>query len=246
MTQYIRFTKTTKKDITVGKFYEVKTVGPDGGYYFDDDAGDERYVRRRGKLNYFEVFSEADFPINDMSEDEVDDVLTAIERLQEQGQSFDMDDEEGEELRYIVFSDTDKDDVTLGKPYIITKSDIGGYVFYDDADDMRYAANNDAGSAFEIVDENGDPWLDAYERSVKEAEAFIAANSPQPDPDGVVCIDFIDGYVAHFHDVDSFDIEERVGITLVIITDVEGGKTLIPFDRVRKMRLLHLHDGVDE
>lgn len=239
MTQYIRFTKTTKKDVTVGKFYEVKTVGPDGGYYFDDDAGDERYVRRRGKLNYFEVFSEADFPINDMSEDEVDDVLTAIERLQEQGQSFDMDDGDDEdvELRYVVFSDTDKDDVTLGKPYVIVKEDIGGYVFYDDVDDMRYAAKQDGDNTFEIVGEDGEPWLDAYERSCREA-----AN----EPDGVVCIDYIDGYVAHFHDVDVFNIEERAGITLVVIKDVEGGKTLIPFDRVRKVRLLEMTDGGDE
>ena len=142
MTQYIRFTKTNKQDVTVGKLYEVKDV-PFDGYYFDDDAGDERYVCRSGKLNSFEVLTE------------------------------------------------------------------------QQASDQR------------------------------KIDAFLeACDGLEDEPDGVVCIDFIDGYVAHFHDVDVFNIEERVGIALVVITDVEGGKTLIPFDRVRKIRLLHLHNDI--
>lgn len=140
MTQYILFSKTNKKDVTVGKLYEVKDV-PFNGYYFDDDAGDERYVHHSGKVNAFEVLTE------------------------------------------------------------------------QEADDQRR--------------------LDAF---------MAACDELEDEPDGVVCIDYIDGYVAHFHDVDVFNIEERVGITLVVITDVEGGKTLIPFDRVRKIRLLHLSD----
>lgn len=161
MTQYIRFTKTTKKDVTVGKFYEVKTVGSDGGYYFDDDADEQRYVRRRGKLNYFEVFSEADFPINDMSEDEVDDVLTAIERLQEQGQSFDMDED--------------------------------------------------------------------Y----------------QPEA-GTVRIEFDDGDVRYFHDVDVFNIEERTGITMVTLGySSVAMKSFIPLADVRLIQLTGMFDGGD-
>lgn len=131
MAQMIRFTKTTKKYVTVGKFYDVKNQDTGNGYYFDDDAGDPRYVRRSGKVNEFEV--------------------------------------------------------------------------YDD--------------------------IEANE-----------TDSHDEQPDGVVCIDFMDGYVAHFHDVDRFDVEERAGTTMVVIDDVEGGRTLIPFDRVRKVRLLHMSD----
>lgn len=242
MAQYIRFTKTTKKDVTVGKFYEVKNLDTGNGYYFDDDAGEQRYVRRRGKLNYFEVFNEADFPVNDMSEDEVDDVLTAIERLQEQGQSFDMDDDD-EEVQYIVFRETACGDITVGKAYEVKwrTASNGGFTYHfdDDAGDAYYVSEGNVrcNEDFEVM---------VGFDSIGEAEGCSGLTEPSEYQDGVVCIDFIDGYVAHFHDVDSFDIEERVGITLVIITDVEGGKTLIPFDRVRKMRLLHLHDGADE
>lgn len=228
MAQYIRFTKTTKKDVTVGKFYEVKNTEDSDGYYFDDDAGDQRYVRRRGKLNYFEVFNEADFPVSEVSDDELDDAVSAIEQVQEPE----------DETRYIVFSDTDKDDVTLGKPYVIVKDYIGGYVFYDDVDDIRYAAKQDVDNTFEIVGEDCESWLDAYERSVREAEE-------DDDTTGVVRIDFIDGEVTYHHDVDRFNVEDRGGITLVVIVDTEGGKTFVPFGNVRMIRAVRLYDSTD-
>jgi hypothetical protein len=126
MTQYIRFKKTNKEDVTVGKLYLIDT-DDDGTHHFEDDDGCLRSVKRNGKINKFavvdvdDVFAEAYNSTFD--EDAYAAFVEAGEDDEDEiGEPMRLDTESGyNDSAFVTFYTLDDDDFTF---HDITRVDI--------------------------------------------------------------------------------------------------------------------------
>jgi len=124
MTQYIRFKKTNKEDVTVGKLYMIDT-DDDGTHHFEDDDGCLRSVKRNGKINKFaivdvdDVFAEA---YNSTFEADDEAPCLSADDEDEIGEPMCLDTESGyNDSPFVTFYTLDDDDFTF---HDVTRVDI--------------------------------------------------------------------------------------------------------------------------
>lgn len=118
MTQYIRFKKTNKEDVTVGKLYMIDT-DDDGTHHFEDDDGCLRSVKRNGKINKFAIVDVDDVFAEAYNSTFDEDAYAAFVEAGEDDEDCDVAKRASE--AFVVFYTLDDDDFTF---HDITRVDI--------------------------------------------------------------------------------------------------------------------------
>lgn len=145
--------------------------------------------------------------------------------------------------QYIRFKRTNKEDVTVGKLYLIDTDDDGTHHFEDDDGCLRSVKRNGKINKFAIVDVD-DVFAEAYNSTFDEDAyaAFVEAGEDDEDCDVVkraseafVTFYTLDDDDFTFHDVTRVDIEERGSACIALVVLSNGGRRIVPMSNVRHM-----------